>query len=123
MKTLLSVFSSEIFGGPHNEFCKLAQNFQDEGLILVAVLPEENKKTRARFEEAGIELKIVPSMRLKLSLLESIKYIACLPMSISKLSHLIEELKPDVLQLYNFANLELIWIARKKENPINLENR
>lgn len=117
MKTLLSVFSSEIFGGPHNEFCKLAQNFQDEGLILVAVLPEENKKTRARFEEAGIELKIVPSMRLKLSLLESIKYIACLPMSISKLSHLIEELKPDVLQLYNFANLELIWIARKKKIP------
>lgn len=43
MKTLLSVFSSEIFGGPHNEFCKLAQNFQDEGLILVAVLPKENK--------------------------------------------------------------------------------
>lgn len=117
MKTLLSVFSSEIFGGPHNEFCKLAQNFQDEGLILVAVLPKENKKTRARFEEAGIELKIVPSMRLKLSLLESIKYIACLPMSISKLSHLIEELKPDVLQLYNFANLELIWIARKKKIP------
>lgn len=56
-------------------------------------------------------------MRLKLSLLESIKYIACLPMSISKLSHLIEELKPDVLQLYNFANLELIWIARKKKIP------
>lgn len=117
MKTLLSVFSSEIFGGPHNEFCKLAQNFQDEGLILVAILPKENKKTRARFEEADIEVKIVSCMRLKLSLLESIKYVACLPVSISKLSHVIEEIKPDVLQLYNFANLELIWIARKKKIP------
>lgn len=117
MKTLLSVFSSEIFGGPHNEFCKLAQNFQDEGLILVAILPKENKKTRARLEEADIEVKIVSSRRLKLSLLESIKYVACLPVSISKLSHVIEEIKPDVLQLFNFANLEIIWIARKKKIP------
>lgn len=117
MKTLLSVFSNEIFGGPHNELCKLSQNFQDEGLILVAILPKENKFTRARFEEADIEVKIVSSMRLKLSLLESIKYVARLPVSISKLSHVIEEIKPDVLQLYNFANLELIWIARKKKIP------
>jgi glycosyltransferase involved in cell wall biosynthesis len=117
MKTLLSVFSSEIFGGPHNELCKLAQNFQDDGLVLVTILPEENKFTRARFEEAGIQVKIVSSRRLKLSLLESIKYVACLPVRISKMSHALEEIKPDILQLYNFANLELIWIARKKKIP------
>lgn len=117
MKTLLSIFSSEVFGGSHNELCKMAQNFQDAGLVLVTILPKENELTRARFEEAGIQIKIVSTMRSKLSPLALIKYVACLPASIFKMSHVIEEIKPDVLQLYNFANLELIWIARKKKIP------
>lgn len=117
MKTFLSIFSSEIYGGPHNELHKMAKYFQQEGLELVAVLPKENVFTRTKFEEVGIQTRITKYRRFKLSSLGIFKYLVFLPFSSSKLRHVIEEIQPDVLQFYNFSNLELPGIAKKLKIP------
>lgn len=117
MRTLLTFFSSEIFGGPHNELSRIAKYVRNQEWKMVVVIPTENDKTRAAFETEGIEVRVIPHMRLKMSVGNAYHYIKSLPENIAKVMRLMAELKPDLVQFYNFANLELLWVTYKSGIP------
>ena len=118
MKKSLVFLSSEVYGGPHNELCNLNRYLSENDWKIEVVIPEENLYCKRRLEAANINVHVLPFKRLQTSPIKIFKYLFDLRKQMRYFRVLIRRIEPDVVQIYNFSNLEVSYIANQFNVPI-----
>lgn len=107
MTRLLLSIQQDVFGGPHNQWQRIAPILREEGIELIVCLPGELPDATARLVEAGIEVVTLPTHRV--SLREGgVGALLSLPRlwrSARSFQRLVRESKADVVVAAGLANL------------------
>lgn len=117
---VLIVIHGPTFGGAHNQALRLADPLRRIGVRTIVVLNDQAIAAKDRLLEGGIEVLTMPLVRPRASLRPEphLRLAAGFLKDVQNLRHLMQRLKPDIVQIESVLTPQAAIAARLERVPV-----
>ena len=121
MKTVLIFVFTPTYGGPHNQVNRLSLPLRDSDYETVLCVHKDfESKWEKHFDELGVRILKYDFKRLRFNsfLKNNIQYVSSFSKDVREIEKLIEEVKPDVVQVCGLLNIQAVLAAKRLNIPV-----
>ncbi|CCH53513.1 hypothetical protein BN8_02612 [Fibrisoma limi BUZ 3] len=121
MKRVLTFVFTPTYGGPHNQVNRLFLPLRDQDYETVLCVHKDfESKWEEHFNKLGVRILKYDFKRLRFNsfLKNNLQYVSSFSKDVREIEKLIEEVKPDVVQVCGLLNVQAVLAAKRLNIPV-----